>query len=235
MSTETNHNLFFHNGHQWHVPTLAAGDRLDRDEFLRRYNALPDFNQAELIEGVVYMASPVSAKQHGEVHSMMMTMLGFYSIYTRPCVCGDNSTINLDSKNAPQPDCYLRLETEFGGQTKIEDGMIVGAPELIAEISASSVSYDLHDKKSAYERNGVKEYIVWRVDDRKIDWFVLEEGSYKLLNQDKNGVYKSNVFPGLWIDSALLIAGKFAEALKVLNEGIHSQDHRDFVASLTNP
>ncbi|PNK01847.1 Uma2 family endonuclease, partial [Cylindrospermopsis raciborskii] len=93
-----------------------------------------------------------------------------------------NSTVRLDLDNEPQPDALLRIKSELGGQSRIsEDDYIEGAPELIVEISGSTVSYDSHDKLNVYRRHGVKEYIVWRVYDQEIDWFYLHEGEYRRL------------------------------------------------------
>src|SRR5436190_20640662 len=123
-----------------------------------------------------------------------------------PCVLGsNNATFRLDLDNEPQPYAHLRIQPEFGGLTRIVDGFVVGAPELIAEVAASSASYDLHDKLNAYRRNGVKEYIVWRVWDQAIDWFTLHGGQYELLPLSADGLYQSEVFPGLWLDPAAVI------------------------------
>lgn len=173
------------------IPRLHAGDRLTRDEFLRRYFAMPDVNHAELIEGVVYMPSPVSALNHGEPHLELLTWLGTYRAHTPKVRGGDNSTLMLDIDNCPQPDGYLRLLPEHGGQSKVVDGYIEGAPELVAEIAASSVSYDLHDKLNAYRRNGVKEYVVWQVWDREVVWFQLHGGQFEKQPLPNDGIFRS--------------------------------------------
>lgn len=147
-------------------------------EFLHRYRQMPHRNDIELIEGVVYVGSPVSATHHGQPHANLICWLAHYRMHTPGLECGDNATTHLDLENMPQPDCYLRTPEALGGQSKLEDGYVVGPPELIAEVAASSVSRDLHDKKRAYQRNGVQEYVVWRTRDRQIDWFMLEEGRF---------------------------------------------------------
>jgi Uma2 family endonuclease len=214
------------------IPPLRAGDRLTRDEFLRRYEAMPDINKAELIEGVVYMPSPVSAVDHGEPQFDFNGWLFTYRACTPGVVGGDNSTLRLDLDNAAQPDGYLRLEAECGGQARLVDGYLEGAPELIAEIAASSASYDLHDKLQAYRRNGVKEYIVWRVWDSAIDWYALRGGRFEPLAMSGDGIYRSEVFPGLWLDVAAVVAGDVARVLEVLGEGLASDAHREFVDRL---
>ncbi len=160
------------------APKLEAGDRLSREEFERRYRAMPEVKKAELIEGVVYMSSPVSSSLHGEPHLFLSTWLGTYLVNTPGTSGADNATVRLDRKNEPQPDLYLRILPECGGQTRDDGLYIAGGPELACEIATSSASYDLHDKKEAYRRNGVREYLVWRIYDQAIDWFRLDGDKY---------------------------------------------------------
>lgn len=215
------------------LPPLESGDRLTRVEFERRYAAMPGLKKAELIEGVVYVPSPVSNDFHASPHARLMTWLGYYLAYTPGVDVGDNSTVRLDLDNEPQPDALMRILPERGGQSRSEEGGYIGGPpELIAEVAASSASYDLHVKKTVYRRNGVREYIVWRVYDRELDWFVLREGRYEALAADAGGVLKSEAFPGLWLDAAALLNGDLAGVLAVLQNGIDSTGHRAFVASL---
>src|SRR5436309_8264079 len=145
-------------------PPLENGDRLTRAEFERRYDAMPELKKAELIEGVVYMGSPVSHGGHRNPHFRHIGWLDRYATATPGVDGGDNSSLRLDLDNMPQPDAFLYILPERGGQARIaDDGYLAGAPELIAEVASSSVSYDLHQKLHAYRRNGVREYLVWRV------------------------------------------------------------------------
>jgi Uma2 family endonuclease len=165
------------------IPRLEQGDHLTRAEFERRYEAMPDVKKAELIDGVVYIPSPVRADQHGEPDANFAGWLIMYKAQTPGLLSASNSTIRLDNDNEPQPDNVLMIRPNFGGQAELDaKGYVDGAPELIAEISASSVSIDLHAKLRVYRRNGVKEYIAWRVLDRAIDWFILRDGQYVLLS-----------------------------------------------------
>ncbi len=214
------------------VPELRAGDRLTRAEFERRYAAMPHVKKAELIEGVVYMPSPVSQEDHGGPHFDAVTWLGFYRAGTPGVEGGDNSTLRLDLDNEPQPDAFLRILPECGGQSHSSGKYVGGAPELIVEVAASSASYDLHDKLRAYRRNAVREYVVWRVWDQAIDWFVLREDRYEHLEPDAEGRYQSQVFPGLRLDPAALIRGDLAQVLEVLQQGLASPEHADFVGRL---
>ncbi|GCL41971.1 hypothetical protein NIES80_16720 [Dolichospermum planctonicum] len=152
------------------IPPLENGDKLTRHEFERRYHAMPNLKKAELIEGVVYVASPLRIKSHGEPHAYIMTWLGVYKAATPGIGFADNATVLIDTDNEPQPDALLRIET--GGQSRInKDDYVEGAPELIVEIAASSASYDVHEKLKVYRRNQVQEYLIWRVYDHQFDWF----------------------------------------------------------------
>jgi Uma2 family endonuclease len=215
------------------IPRLEAGDRLSRPEFERRYEAMPRLKKAELIEGVVYMPSPVRLHHHGLPHSHMITWLGTYEAGTPGLLIGDNSTVRLDLDNEPQPDVMLLVDPALGGQAAIgDDDYVEGAPELVAEIASSSVSYDLGVKKGVLRRHGVREYVVWRVLDQEIDWFVLREGLYETLPRDASGLYRSEVFPGLWLDPEAMVGGGLAAVLDVLQRGLASPEHAAFVARL---
>lgn len=211
------------------APPLQAGDRLTRAEFERRYQSMPHVKKAELVEGVVYMPSPVT-NQHAEAHSRAVTWMGVYEASTAGVRCLDNATLRLDHDNEPQPDALLRIER--GGQSRVEGKYLEGAPELVVEVSATSASYDLHDKLDAYRRHGVVEYVVWRVVDRHIDWFVLRDGRYEPLVDGPDGVTRSEVFPGLWLDRQALLAGDLARVLAVLARGVASPEHAAFVERL---
>jgi len=213
------------------IPPLENGDHLTRAEFERRYSAMHNLKKAELIEGVVYMASPLRVQGHGEPHSDIMTWLGVYKAATPGLMSADNTTVRLDADNEPQPDALLRIK--IGGQSTIsEDDYVEGAPELIVEIAASTASLDLHQKLKVYRRNQVQEYLVWRVLDGEFDWFRLKVGEYIKLELNEDGIIYSQVFPGLWLDKAALLAGNLAKVLEVLQQGLASQEHREFVQQL---
>jgi Uma2 family endonuclease len=215
------------------IPPLENGDRLTRPEFERRYEAMPHLKKAELIEGEVHMPSPVRHRQHGKPHGQLMTWIGTYSASTSGVEFGDNGSIRLDLENEPQPDAYLMIEPERGGQARISGADYVeGAPELVAEIAASSVSYDLGKKLRVYRRNGVREYIVWRVQDRQVDWFLLREGRYEPLPLGDDGLLRSTVFLGLWLDPAALLRGDLALVLAVVQRGLASPEHAEFAGAL---
>ena len=214
------------------IPPLENGDRLTRDEFERRYHAMPHVKKAELIEGVVYMPSPVRANRHGGPHFQLIGWAGMYTTVT-PGVFGfDNSTVRLDVHNEPQPDVSLLIDPARGGQARVSaDDYLEHAPELVAEVAASSVSIDTNTKAEVYRRTGVREYIIWRVLDEEIDWFVLRDERFVALVPDAEGVYRSEVFPGLWLDAAALIRGDRKRLREVLGRGISSPEHAAFVAA----
>ena len=215
------------------IPTLEPGDRLTRDEFERRYAAMPALKKAELIEGVVYMPSPVRVRRHGGPHAKIIGWLIHYQAKTPGVEVADNATARLDLDNEPQPDAMLYIVPELGGQVRITpDDYIEAAPELVAEVASSSASYDLNAKLHAYRRSGVQEYVVWRVLDRQIDWFVLRGGRYEPLEPDDRGVVRSPFFPGLWLDTAALLRGDLAGTLQVLDEGLSTPEHAAFAMRL---
>jgi Uma2 family endonuclease len=213
------------------VPPLENGDRLNRYQFERRYNAMPHLRKAELIEGVVYMPAALRFKSHGQPHGDLIIWLGNYKVATPGVELGIEPTVRLDLDNEPQPDAVLMIEA--GGQARLsEDDYIEGAPELVAEIAASSAAIDLGDKKRSYRRNGIKEYIVWQVFEQKLDWFCLQEGEYVPLPVDENGVIRSLVFPGLWLAVDDLLSGNMGRVLAVLQLGLAVSEHTVFVQGL---
>lgn len=210
---------------------LENGDRLTRDEFERRYEAMPHLRKAELIEGVVYVPAALRFQSHGQPHGLIMTWIGTYRAYTPGVEFADAPTVRLDLDNEPQPDAVLLVE---GGQAQLsDDDYIEGAPELIVEVAASSASYDLHDKKRVYRRNGVQEYVVWRVLQNQVDWFVLENGDYVNLAIAQDGILRSRQFPGLWLSASALLQRDLATVLSVLQTGLNSTEHQNFVQQLS--
>lgn len=214
-------------------PPLENGDRLTRAEFERRYRAMPH-KKAELIEGVVHLTSPVRATKHGQPHAILMNWLGHYVAKTPGLLIFDNTTDRLDEDNEPQPDAMLLIPPHAGGNATIdEDDYVNGAPEFVAEVAASSVSIDMHTKLHVYRRNGVREYLAWRVDDAALDWFILIEGVYEPLGPDPaDGLFKSRMFAGLWLDAAALLAHDLPRLFAAVERGCATDDHAAFVKRL---
>lgn len=196
------------------IPELQSGDVLSRAEFERRYTAMPHVKKAELIDGIVYMAPPVRSDHHGFPHIDLAVLLRMYALKHPGLRVADNSTVRIDNLNQPQPDLYLMRE---GGQAKLtEEGYLEGAPELVAEIAASSAAYDLHQKKRLYFRAGVLEYLIWIAGEKRFILFQLHEGEFVEFAPSPEGLLESPNFPGLVIDTAALIAGDLATALSRL-------------------
>jgi Uma2 family endonuclease len=213
------------------VPGLEPGDFLTRDEFLRRWEASPDVARAELIRGVVYMPSPLSL-EHGDVDNLVASWLGVYAAFTPGCRGSNNTTWLMGEDDAPQPDTSLRILPEYGGQSRVEGRYAAGAPEFLAEVCISSTAYDLHQKLEVYQEAGVQEYLAVLMREREVRWNRLTNGRFDVVPAPAEGVYRSAAFPGLWLDAAALLRGEFARVLAVLNDGINSPEHKQFVEQL---
>ncbi len=215
------------------LPPLENGDQLTRSDFEQRYDAMPHVKKAELIEGIVYMPSPVRVRNHGKPHGQIMSWIGTYSAATPGVDFADNTTLRLDPDNEPQPDAVLWIEAAAGGQARVSaDDYLEGSPELIVEVAASSASYALHVKREVYRRNGVQEYVAWRVYDRQVDWFWLENGQYVTVPPDAEGMLHSRTFPGLRLAVPALLSGDLAHVLAALQQGLVSAEHQAFVEAL---
>ncbi len=199
---------------------------------MRRYKAMPDWVKAELIEGIVFMAAAVRQPYHSRPHIWLANVISTYGMQTQLEI-GDNPTVQLDPNNAPQPDLMMYLPAEFGGRAKeTEAGYLTGPPDLICEIAASSVSIDLHQKLRAYEKNGVREYVVWRVLDNAVDWFVLGDSGFNRLSSDERGIYRSGIFPGLWLNVPALLAKDAEQLWATLDAGMSTDEYREFAAKV---
>jgi len=209
---------------------LQQGDNLTRAEFERRYEAMPDVKKAELVEGVVFMPSPVRLTHHGLPHALLASWLGDYVRGTPGFEVGIDTTLRLDADNEFQPDLML---FPYPPRDRLQiacDGYLEGAPELVVEVAASSVSYDLHQKKNVYRRAGVPEYLVVRTVDAAVDWFALRDGVYTAIPADGNGIVRSELLPGLWLDTTALLRGDDAGLLLTVQQGLASAEHAAFVA-----
>ena len=216
------------------VPPLEAGDTLTRAEFHRRYLAMPNIKKAELIEGIVHMPSPTKLKRHGIPHGQVNTWLGFYEAHTVGVEAASNATVLLDLSNEYQPDVFLRIAPKCGGQTKdTEDDYVTGAPELVVEIASSSASTDMNQKKRVYLRNGVREYLVWLTRENKIVWWSLKDSDYSPFEPDEHGIIRSEVFPGLWLNTTAILSGDKAAVLTTLQSGLATDEAIAFRAQLS--
>jgi Putative restriction endonuclease len=214
------------------LPPLENGDRLDQKTFHERYQAMPPQVRAELIGGIVYMASP-QKKRHARAQATLVWWLGEYQTATAGIEVLVNATDILGPKSEPEPDACLLILPEYGGQTwEDREGYLHGAPELNAEVSWATESIDLHGKKRDYEKAGVREYIVAALRQEQVFWFVRRRGKFRPLPPDTDGVIRSEVFPGLWLDAEALLRHDRKRLLSVLRQGLASPEHAAFVTKL---
>lgn len=213
------------------VAPLESGDRLSRAEFERRYLAHPEIKKAELIEGVVYVASPLRVRQHGVPHGYIITWLGNYVAANPGANLADNATLRLDLDNEPQPDVSVWLD---GGNAFVDDDdYLHGAPELIVEVAGSSAAIDLSDKLRAYRRNGVQEYLVLLTHEQATRWYRFQTGETEQLQPDADSILRSQVLPGLWLAAERFWQGDLAGVLAALNQGLATPEHAAFVQQRT--
>jgi len=213
------------------LPPLVPGQRLARVTFHERYAAMPPNVRAELVGGIVFMASPLG-NAHGELDRDIGGWLFLYKKSTPGVFSPSNATTILSLIDEFQPDGQLRIREESGGSTRIIDGYVTGPPELVVEIGASSRKFDLGTKKTVYERAGVREYLFLGVAAKEVRWFVLRNGEYDDLASGDDGLYRSETFPGLWLDAAALFAGDLARLVIALDRGLATPEHAAFAAML---
>jgi Uma2 family endonuclease len=212
------------------VPLLDNGDRMTQPEFHRRYQACAEDVKFELIGGTVYMASPLRWP-HGTYDSKLNLALSLYEAATPGVEVGTNATTILGEESEPQPDLALRILSEFGGRSTVnEEKYLEGPPELIAEVAYSTRAIDLHFKKNDYQKAGVAEYLVLCVEEQELHWFVFTSGGQ--LRPDRQGIYRSRVFPGLWIAGPALLARDSSGLARTVQRGLASRAHAAFVKRL---
>lgn len=213
------------------LPPLVAGQRLDQETFHERYEAMPPGTRAELVGGVVYMPSPLRY-EHGELDDTVGGWLFRYRCSTRPLSGSANVTTRLGRSGEVQPDRQMRIPEALGGQSRVVDGKVVGAAELIVEVSKSSLAYDLGPKKLDFERAGVLEYVVIAIDPDHVYWFVKRAGRFVDLPPGPDGIFRSDVFPGLWLNPSALFADDLPGLVETLDHGLATPEHQAFAARL---
>jgi Uma2 family endonuclease len=215
------------------IPPLAAGQRLGQAEFHRRYEAMRPQTRAELVGGLVYMPSPLSA-DHGESTPDLIIWLGLYRRRTPGLRLADGATVILGEYGEPQPDALLRIEPDLGGTCSVnEDNYLIGPPELVVEVAKSSRTFDLGAKRDDYARAGVREYLVVTLVPEDVHWYVRGAKKFKPMRREADGIFHSKVFPGLWLDSAALLRGDLDGVIASLERGLASPEHAAFVARQT--
>ncbi|MGD9853680.1 MAG: Uma2 family endonuclease [Planctomycetaceae bacterium] len=214
------------------LPPLENGDHLDQKSFHERYEAMPEGFKAELIQGRVYVPSPVR-RVHGRPHTLVTGWLLNYEAATPGVESLVDTTAILDDENEPQPDSFLIVRPDHGGRTHVDsNGYIAGPPELAVEIAASTAAFDLFEKREAYERTGILEYVIVVVRSQEIRWLRLTDQRYIDVAVDESGVFRSQEFPGLWLNSKALFAEDAKQLLETLNQGLASPEHAEFMRQL---
>jgi Uma2 family endonuclease len=211
-------------------PQLVNGDRMLQPEFHRRYETYPEDDKFELIGGIVFMASPLR-RAHGKNHANLSMVLNLYSGQTPGIELLDNATTILGEESEPQPDLSLRILAEYGGQSReTAKDYVEGPPELVAEVAHSTRAIDLHLKRQDYERAGVREYLVFCLEEPQVLWY--DFAANDSIATDRRGVARSRVFPGLWINVPALLGEKDKELIATISRGLKSPAHKTFVKNL---
>jgi Uma2 family endonuclease len=211
--------------------TLVEGQRLDQPTFHALYEAMPPGTRAELINGVVLMSSPVGPA-HGRAQVPTLVWLSYYQENTPGVESLDTTSTALGLKSEPQPDALLCILSEYGGQTRTDRRFVQGVPELLVEVAHTSRYADLGPKFEDYERVGVLEYVVRAIEPDEVLWFLLRKGRFTDLSPGPDGIYRSEVFPGLWLDPEALVRGDARRLRAVLDLGCATPEHAAFVARL---
>ncbi len=216
---------------------LCEGDHLTFDEYILRWESMPEFERQgmrpELIDGRVYMnAAAIRYVEHGQPQRLIVGLFERYVDRTPGVDWASPTTAKFDDRNAPEPDAELFVIPEYGGRVRVEDGFLVGAPELVVEIAGSSASYDLYEKKAMYERFGVLEYLVWRTEDGEFDCFDLQDQIYIQRDIPPGQNWESRIFPGLIFDIPVLLQRDRLGAYATLDRCLGSDEHQAFVETL---
>ena len=178
------------------------------------------------------MASPATY-WHASYHASAIVWLGHYQLQTPGTELLDNGTVILDELNEPQPDAVLRVNELQGGRSRVNaEGYLTGAPELHVEVAYSSASLDLHGKREEYERAGIREYLVLLIREGELRGFRLENGRYVDHPADADGVWRSRVFPGLWLHAGAFFNRQGPALLETLQQGLKSPEYTQFADHL---
>jgi Uma2 family endonuclease len=207
---------------------LVNGEQMSQPEFHRRYEACPNGEKWELVGGVVYMASPLKLN-HSRYDGEIGLLLESYRVGTPGIEVTHNATAVLGDESEPQPDLAMRILPEYGGQSRTSaDDYLEGAPELVVEIAHSRRALAMHAKRKDYQRSGVIEYLVLLVEEQQVKWFDFP----KEIRPNREGISRSRVFPGFWIDTEALLRRDSRQLLEVLQQGLASRQQVGFVKRL---
>lgn len=209
------------------------GMRLSRSEFRRLRDARPDVRRAERLDGALLMPAATRHLLHGKPHRRFEQWLSAYELATEGVDGSLACTVALGADHDPEPDSILFIAREAGGKCIItKEDYLEGAPELVVEIGASTAAIDLGRKRRIYESHGVDEYIVWLTESAEIRWFHRRDGQFEPLAAGPDGILRSVIFPGLWLDVAAMLRLDMRRVLDVLNQGLATPEHAAFAARL---
>jgi Putative restriction endonuclease len=212
-------------------PRLVNGERLDQPTFHALYEATPPSTRAELINGVVFMPDPFGV-EHARAIMPVTVWLAYYAEQVPILDAMRNVTTILGWKCELQPDLALVIPDEFGGQTQSDTDWLRGPPELVAEVADETRYVDLGPKLEDYEGAGVWEYVVRALKPDTVYWFVRRGGRFVELAPGPDGIYRSEIFPGLWLDAEALIRGDRRRLREVIDLGCATPEHAAFAARL---
>lgn len=214
------------------VPLLRNGEHLNQRTFHKRYEAAPEDFRAELVGGIVFLRTR-RTRAHGALLAKVGSWLCEYGDATPGTEGLLDVTVALGPASELEPDACLLHLPKCGGQTwEDEDGYINGAPEWVGEVSDSTESIDRNRKKLDYEKAGVREYMVAALRTGQVFWYIRRRGKFKEMAPGSDGIFRSEVFPGLWLDPAAFLKRDGKRVLAVLHQGLASPEHATFVAKL---
>jgi Uma2 family endonuclease len=171
-------------------------ERMTAEEFFR---GAPEDRKAELIDGVMIMPSP-PFDPHERLQNFLLTLLRVYvEELELGEVRGSRTPVELGIDQVPEPDVLFVAKQRAH---IIQNKGILGAPDLVIEIlSAGTAHRDRGRKFRAYERAGVGE--LWLIDPygpTGTKFYHLRNGRFSLVRPDKNGILRSAVVSGFWIN-----------------------------------
>ena len=156
-----------------------------------------DGQKADLIDGVIYVASPENIRANALFVWIISLLSSFVEQRNAGRVFGSRVALRLDRKNAPEPDVFFIKKAR---QHVIKRAHIAGPADLAMEIvSPESVERDYKKKRRQYQRFGITEY--WIIDERKQRVLLLRldrNGKYVRI-PPKKGILHSEVLPGFWL------------------------------------
>jgi Uma2 family endonuclease len=202
---------------------------MKQPEFHRLYVLCDEDTKFELVEGIVYMASPLS-KPHSDYDGRVGYALERYAEDTPGVEALHNATTILGAESEPQPDLGLRILPAFGGRSHDEGKYVRGPVEWLGEIAYSSRDIDLSAKLRDYRATGILEYVVVCVEEQVVRW--LHFPTDRELRPDRQGIIKSRVFPGLWLDVPALFRLDSRAIRQAIEAGLNTKGHAAFVKRL---